>query len=54
MDTFSTRIKELRKQHNLTQEQLDRSLMFQNIPFCFMKKGKITPMCAVDWISGLL
>ena len=43
MDTFSIRIKELRKQHNLTQEQLGQIIHVSKYSILLYEKGKNYP-----------
>ena len=43
MDTFSIRIKELRKQHNLTQEQLGQVIGVSKYSILLYEKGKNYP-----------
>ena len=41
MERFSTRIKELRKQHNLTQEQLGQVIDVSKYSILLYEKGKL-------------
>ena len=43
MERFSTRIKELRKQHNLTQEQLGQVIDVSKYSILLYEKGKNYP-----------